>query len=173
MRGIRNDSEHNAKQEKKKTAPLIRYLVYFLILTTALTSVSMSRYLSGGLGGDSARIAKLDVSVAPIYTPTPMNGLLGPNTDYFAYNSSVGSKTYTFTVTNNSEVAVRARTVAEHEYNPEGTYTVTTSAWVDFAPNNGDGSKNIGVTVEKPPILNKASILMNDVKIYVEYAQID
>jgi len=172
MRGIRNDSEHNAKQEKKKTAPLIRYLVYFLILTTALTSVSMSRYLAGDTGGDAARIAKLDVYVAPVY-PAPMNGLLGPNTDYFAYNSSVGSKTYTFTVTNNSEVAVRARTVAEHEYNPEGTYTVTTSAWVDFAPNNLDGSKNINVTVEKPPLLNRASILMNDVKIYVEYAQID
>jgi|GEM_PF-1386905 len=171
MREILDSSDCPSERPKKKPTPLMRYLVYLLVLVTVFTTVSMSRYLSGATGGDAARIAKLDVRVVSV---APLNDLLGANTDYFSYTSAVTSKTYTFSVTNYSDVAVQARAVAEHKYNPEGTYTVTTSsAWVNFAPNNGTGSQNLTVTVEKPPLLNRSSILMNDVKIYVEYVQID
>jgi len=158
---------------QKRSIPIIRYLVYLLIVTTTITGISLSKYSTSISGEDSAKVAKFDVDVSLVSTSPPLNNDLGPNTDYIAYDSGILSKTYTFTVTNHSEVSVRARAVAEHKYNPEGTYTVTTSSWVDFSPNNGNGPKNISVIVERPPLLNKSSILMNDVKIYVEYEQID
>ena len=168
MRGIRNDSEHNAKQEKKKTAPLIRYLVYFLILTTALTSVSMSRYLSGGLGGDSARVAKFNVVVT--HTDTwNVNGRSDREVYFFGRTSTGENRTgtlprvYTLNVENRSEVAVRARLVIDSADNTVTCIPLTQEADIPIGQ-----TQAFTLTVSPGQTL-----FANDARMHFEYEQID
>lgn len=69
-------------------------LLCFVLISTYMMSGLYARYTSSGSGDDTARVAKFDVSYA-------WEG----EVDIKVQNSLEGS--YTFSVTNNSEVAVR------------------------------------------------------------------
>jgi len=143
--------------KKKKTYPLIRYLLYLLIVTMTVTGVSLSRYATSVTGTDQARVAKFDVTVTP-------SGWTNGGT---AAHAAGGSKACDLIVTNNSEVAVYARLVIDSgaanvtSISPAGT--ATTSAWFALAIG---GSQTVTVNIT-------GSTTGNNVQMHVEYEQID
>ena len=144
----------NRQREKKEKLPIIRYMLYVLVVTITVTGVSLSRYSTTSSTGDNARIAHFDISV----THAPWSK--GEYKDISAHALN-GSKTYVFTVTNNGEVPVRVRLDID-------TYdgqlpTVNPPGWFNLAIS---GSQNVGVTVI-------GELDGNDIDLHVEYEQID
>ena len=133
---------------------IMRYAFYLVIITIAVTGVSFARYATTGTRGDVARVAKFDVRV----TGSPMSG----GTSDVSAHAPGGNVPYTFTVTNHSEVAVRAQLFAQST-NGGTAPSISTSAPFDLAPG---GSRNVTVTVT-------GSTTGNVVRTYVEYAQIN
>ena len=134
--------------------PFIRCLIYLLIVTATVTGVSLSRYSTSSGGSDSARVAKFDVVISHVEWSEDENN------DIFLVLTPGGTRNYVFTVTNNSEVAVRARLII---ISSSYTATENPSGWTDISPNS---SKNITVTVT-------GTFEGNHVKVHIEYEQID
>ena len=148
---LRNLLHRNKQREK---LPFVRYVLYVLLVTFTVTSVSFSRYSTTSSFDDLARMANFNVSV----THAPWSQ--GEYADISSHALN-GDKLYTFTVTNNSEVPVRARLIVDsHDgqapvVNPATWFTLTAAA-----------SQNVAVTVV-------GAIDGNDVNLRVEYEQID
>ncbi len=88
------------KERKNKVPrlPLTVWLSYLLVCTLLLTGVTFSSYVTSATGGDSARVAKFSVVMTGAEDIVSIDGS----------NASENlSSAYHFTVTNNSEVAVR------------------------------------------------------------------
>lgn len=168
MRGICKElfsklQDYKGKDEKS-AIPIIRYLVYLLVVITAISGVSLARYTANSASNsDAARVAGFDVTVELL---TSLNEDLGSLTDYFPNDFAATEKKYEFTVTNDSEVAIRARVVMEYQHDS----SVEKSAWVDIAPNGA--SQNVAGTVKKPQLIN-ALFFLYDINVYVEYEQLD
>ena len=155
---------------KKPAISVTRYMVYLLIVTLTITGVSLSRYATSTTKSDSARVAVFDVDVT-------LNGRKftnGSNSTLKGVDYNVSGQTFTFTVTNNSEVAVKAHLVidlANSDVVPTisprtGSTPNYESDWLIFAPNAG--SQTITVTLTCWTGLSN-----NDARMYVEYEQID
>ena len=150
---MKNLFRNDRCREEKEKIPIIRYMLYFLIITFIVTGVSLSRYSMASLEQDTSRVAKFNVSV----THTAWsNG----DQDISAHKLN-GNKVYTFTVTNNSEVAVRARLVIVNNSGPAPA--TNPPAWFDLAVG---GTQNVTVTVN-------GALDGNVINMRVEYRQID
>jgi len=154
IRGLFYKPRHAKENIKKPALPLVRYMAYLLIVTTAITGVSLSRYSTSSSSDDSARVAKFEVVISHIEWSEDENN------DISLVSTPDGVRNYVFTVTNNSEVAVRARLIIiASDY----TATANPTGWTDISPDN---SENITVTVT-------GTFEGNHVKVYIEYEQID
>ena len=175
--------------EKKKSArwgSLFRTAVYLMLTTLIVTGFSLSRYSTTSTGsGDKARIAGFEVVVSEpkLTNESVSKGSEYPFDDISIFNGS-GTQVYEFTVTNNSEVAVNAMLVIDHdtcnlmEKDPEadcvikvGGVPYKNSGWVRdgvcFEPNSGtNGRQSFTVSVNSNP---------NDhiVNMRVKYDQVD
>lgn len=81
---------------KRRRLPAAVYLCYLLVAVLAFTGASVAGYKTENSGDDSARVARFEVTAAPVE---------GQNTE-FNLNSTTKSGNYRFTVTNGSETAV-------------------------------------------------------------------
>lgn len=81
---------------KRRRLPAAVYLCYLLVAVLAFTGASVAGYRTENSGDDSARVARFEVTAAPVE---------GQNTE-FNLNSTTKSGNYRFTVTNGSETAV-------------------------------------------------------------------
>ena len=81
---------------KRRRLPAAVYLCYLLVAVLAFTGASVAGYKTENSGDDSARVARFEVTAAPV------NG----QGTAFTLNSTTKSDSYSFTVTNNSETAV-------------------------------------------------------------------
>ena len=145
----------HVKQTRAKTPlPIIRYLIYLLIATAAVTGVSMSRYATSSQMSDSARVAKFDVVISHA------GWSKDENNDIFTVSTPEGTRNYVFTVANNGEIAVRARLII---VSSNDLATANPTGWINLSPHS---SENITVTVT-------GTFEGNRVKVYIEYEQID
>ena len=165
---------------QKRSMPLIRYLIYLLIVTMTVTGVSLSRYATSTTTNASpARIAKFDVVVT--HTATWSNG----EYDDTSYRLGAGTYGYTFKVTNHSEIAVRARLVIDAYdsaydslpvINPAplaSPYPQNMSDWVVIAANGN--FQNVSITLRGCGSASPPSnwVGANDLRMHFEYEQID
>lgn len=81
---------------KRRRLPAAVYLCYLLVAVLAFTGASVAGYKTENSGDDSARVARFEVTAAPVN---------GQSTE-FTLNSTTKSDNYRFTVTNGSETAV-------------------------------------------------------------------
>lgn len=81
---------------KRRRLPAAVYLCYLLVAVLAFTGASVAGYKTEISGNDSARVARFEVTAAPVN---------GQSTE-FQLNSTTKSDNYSFTVTNGSETAV-------------------------------------------------------------------
>lgn len=81
---------------KRRRLPAAVYLCYLLVAVLAFTGASVAGYKTENSGGDSARVARFEVTAAPA----------GEQRTEFTLNSATKSGSYSFTVTNGSETAV-------------------------------------------------------------------
>ena len=81
---------------KRRRLPAALYLCYLLVAVLAFTGASVAGYRTENSGDDSARVARFEVTAAPVD---------GQSTA-FKLNSTTKSGNYSFTVTNGSETAV-------------------------------------------------------------------
>ena len=81
---------------KRRRLPAALYLCYLLVAVLAFTGASVAGYRTENSGDDSARVARFEVTAAPVN---------GQSTE-FKLNSTTKSGNYSFTVTNGSETAV-------------------------------------------------------------------
>ena len=81
---------------KRRRLPAALYLCYLLVAVLAFTGASVAGYKTENSGDDSARVARFEVTAAPVE---------GQSTE-FKLNSTTKSGSYSFTVTNGSETAV-------------------------------------------------------------------
>lgn len=81
---------------KRRRLPAAVYLCYLLVAVLAFTGASVAGYRTENSGDDSARVARFEVTAAPVE---------GQSTE-FKLNSTTKSGSYSFTVTNGSETAV-------------------------------------------------------------------
>ena len=81
---------------KRRRLPAALYLCYLLVAVLAFTGASVAGYRTENSGDDSARVARFEVTAAPVE---------GQSTE-FKLNSTTKSGNYSFTVTNGSETAV-------------------------------------------------------------------
>lgn len=81
---------------KRRRLPAALYLCYLLVAVLAFTGASVAGYKTESSGDDSARVARFEVTAAPVE---------GQSTE-FKLNSTTKSGNYSFTVTNGSETAV-------------------------------------------------------------------
>lgn len=81
---------------KRRRLPAAVYLCYLLVAVLAFTGASVAGYKTENSGDDSARVARFEVTAAPVN---------GQSTE-FTLNSTTKSGNYSFTVTNGSETAV-------------------------------------------------------------------
>ena len=138
----------------RKMSGKLRYLVYLAIVTSVVTGISFSRYSTSSSVNNSARTAKFDVVILHS----------GWSSDEYNDISIVSTpnetRNYIFTVKNNSEVAVRARLII---ISADYIATANPTGWTNISPK---GSENITVSV-------KGTFEGNNVKVYIEYEQID
>ena len=81
---------------KRRRLPAAVYLCYLLVAVLAFTGASVAGYKTESSGDDSARVARFEVTAAPVN---------GQSTEV-TLNSTTKSGNYRFTVTNGSETAV-------------------------------------------------------------------
>lgn len=81
---------------KRRRLPAAVYLCYLLVAVLAFTGASVAGYRTENSGDDSARVARFEVTAAPVE---------GQSTE-FKLNSTTKSGSYSFTVTSGSETAV-------------------------------------------------------------------
>ena len=81
---------------KRRRLPAAVYLCYLLVAVLAFTGASVAGYKTENSGNDSARVARFEVTAAPVN---------GQSTEV-TLNSTTKSGNYRFTVTNGSETAV-------------------------------------------------------------------
>lgn len=81
---------------KRRRLPAALYLCYLLVAVLAFTGASVAGYKTENSGDDSARVARFEVTAAPVE---------GQSTA-FKLDATHLSDSYSFTVTNGSETAV-------------------------------------------------------------------
>lgn len=98
---------------KRRRLPAAVYLCYLLVAVLAFTGASVAGYRTENSGDDSARVARFEVTAAPVE---------GQRTA-FKLDATHLSDSYSFTVTNGSETAVSydvVVTVPDEQTMPNG-----------------------------------------------------
>lgn len=170
-------SKKHKKKEQFKALPLMRYLIYLVLATTITSGVSLSRFYTSSQAGDIARVAKFDVEITSSF---------GQSDDTDVTDVQGHSKTYTFTVKNNSEVAVRVRAVNpasdNSPYNSQSNYEFVdesgnkidnlasgTGGWFELTPKGlSDDTRRI-----KFELIVSSGGDSKQVEVVFEYEQID
>ena len=150
-------SSDTVSAQEVKTSRLVRMLLYGLVVLMLMTSVSLASYHTVSVSQNASRVAVFEVLTTHSDTWS---------IDYYHDAISVvvgGSKTYTFRVQNNSEVAVRTRLVATRESAAGTNPSVNPSGYFDLAPN---AYRDVTVVVAGATGGNK-------VKVNAESTQID
>ena len=153
----KDKEEAHSTEKKKQSLPLIRYLIYLLLVTVTITGVSLSRYSTSVSTDDVARVAKFDVVVSPAV----------PSGDVSAHAAN-GNKVYSFNVTNYSDVTVEVQLFVDSYNTNQPTVTYVGSdppvnGWFRLAPN---ASRTVDVTIVGISTGNAVSM-------HVEYRQVD
>jgi len=138
----------------RSSLPIVRYMTYLLIVTVTLSGVSLSRYATSLASEDQARAARFDVTVSHA------SWSIDEYNDRFVVQTIDGSQEYTFTVTNNSEVAIQARLVI---VSSTSSVAPDPSDWQIIPANE---SRDITITIA-------GSFTGNNVQLFIEYEQID
>lgn len=81
---------------KRRRLPAALYLCYLLVAVLAFTGASVAGYKTENSGDDSARVARFEVTAAPVERQSTE----------FKLDATRLSDSYSFTVTNGSETAV-------------------------------------------------------------------
>ena len=81
---------------KRRRLPAAVYLCYLLVAVLAFTGASVAGYKTESSGDDSARVARFEVTAAPVEGQSTV----------FKLDATHLSDSYSFTVTNGSETAV-------------------------------------------------------------------
>ena len=135
---------------------IARYMLYALIAVVLVTGGSFARYTTKGPALEDARVAEFDVSIA-------LNGWSNNDVSTHAMGEN---KVYSYTVTNNSEVAVQVRLVVDSYSGLEPQ--LSSSGWFVLAA--GGDSDDVTVTIAGDLIGNGGG---NVVQMHMEYEQID
>lgn len=116
---------------KRRRLPAAVYLCYLLVAVLAFTGASVAGYRTESSGDDSARVARFEVTAAPVE---------GQSTE-FKLNSTTKSGNYSFTVTNGSETAVSydvVVTVPDGQTMPNGVTVSLKNVDTDVSRKDGE-----------------------------------
>ena len=116
---------------KRRRLPAAVYLCYLLVAVLAFTGASVAGYKTESSGDDSARVARFEVTAAPVN---------GQSTE-FTLNSTTKSGNYRFTVTNGSETAVSydvVVTVPDGKSLPDGVTVSLKNVDTDVSRKDGE-----------------------------------
>jgi len=146
---ISENTVYNSKKTAKTPIPLIRYLVYLLIVTLTVTGVSLSKYATSSTANDNAKVAKFDVQVVPL----PLVN------DNHWYDHRAGATKYNanmysciFKLVNNSDVAVRTRVEITSYNSISAAAYLNDPDWYVLAP--GEETQNFIVQILGLPLGN-------------------
>ena len=156
--------------KKKNNLPIIRYLIYLMVVTMTVSGVSLSRYVSSSAVSDEARVAQFKVAVTQVDSANqPVTWSIDEFNDVSAHTIAAGSKQYIFNVKNNSEVKVEATFFLDSQTyagaTPPAAATVSHTSPFILQPG---GSQNVTVT-----IYGGREGIGKIVKVHVEYKQVD
>ena len=119
---------------KRRRLPAAVYLCYLLVAVLAFTGASVAGYKTESSGDDSARVARFEVTAAPVN---------GQSTE-FKLNSTTKSGNYSFTVTNGSETAVSydvVVTVPDGKSLPNGVTVSLSNGGTDVSRKDGESGR--------------------------------
>lgn len=152
-------------------------LAMMTIVTSALYAGTLARYTAVASASASARVAKFSItinngmtdgSVGYFYHGKSMNGATSSTAGGVARTGySTASKTRTFTVTNNSEVALRVTPRAS----AAASRISFSPTYVDLAPNATSG--NITMTITTPLTGTNGAANFYTVQVICNAVQID
>ena len=116
---------------KRRRLPAALYLCYLLVAVLAFTGASVAGYRTENSGDDSARVARFEVTAAPVE---------GQRTA-FKLDATHLSDSYSFTVTNGSETAVSydvVVTVPDEQTMPNGVTVSLKNVDTDVSRKDGE-----------------------------------
>lgn len=116
---------------KRRRLPAAVYLCYLLVAVLAFTGASVAGYRTENSGDDSARVARFEVTAAPVE---------GQRTA-FNLDATHLSDSYSFTVTNGSETAVSydvVVTVPDEQTMPNGVTVSLSKGGTDVSRKDGE-----------------------------------
>ena len=117
---------------KRRRLPAALYLCYLLVAVLAFTGASVAGYKTENSGDDSARVARFEVTAAPVERQSTE----------FKLDATRLSDSYSFTVTNGSETAVSydvVVTVPNGQTMPKGvTVSLKNAAGNDVSRKDGE-----------------------------------
>lgn len=116
---------------KRRRLPAAVYLCYLLVAVLAFTGASVAGYKTENSGDDSARVARFEVTAAPVN---------GQSTE-FKLDATHLSDSYSFTVTNGSETAVSydvVVTVPDEQTMPNGVTVSLKNVDTDVSRKDGE-----------------------------------
>ncbi len=165
------------KSNTRRKLPVSALIAYLLIAVVLTSGVTLSRYATSISGSDGARVAEFDVASNGIQEATIQLGDMKPG----------DVKTYSFTVTNSSEVAVQWSITLTSTENLPLTYELTlaggsataltpgTPVEMSISPPNDNAAKSYTLTVTWPSSVRDAkySGLVDAVKLIVIAEQVD
>lgn len=142
--------------KKQNKLPILRYSIYLFLITITLSNISLSRYTSSAAQSASARVGYFDVTVtSSSWYKGLENVFMAPAPDENAECK--------FTVTNNSEVPVRARLVIDSSASAAQSPVITPDGWFEVPRQE---SRDITVIVN-------GTFEGKNMQMHVEYEQID
>lgn len=121
---------------KRRRLPAAVYLCYLLVAVLAFTGASVAGYKTENSGNDSARVARFEVTAAPVE---------GQRTA-FKLDATHLSDSYSFTVTNGSETAVSydvVVTVPDGKSLPNGVTVSLKNVDTDVSRKDGETGNTV------------------------------
>ena len=119
---------------KRRRLPAAVYLCYLLVAVLAFTGASVAGYKTENSGDDSARVARFEVTAAPVERQSTA----------FELNSTTKSDSYRFTVKSGSETAVSYDVVVTVPGGMPGGVTVSlTNAAGDVSRETGETGNTV------------------------------
>ena len=169
-------SQHQKGKKQKFHLPLSAWLSYLVIATLLLGSVSLAKYTTSTTDSDGARVAKFEVAATPDGESSQTNKIT------LNLVEREETESYSFLVSNNSEVVVRYKiivsNVPEHIYVSlnDGEFQGSTTGTVTFDSNNVldiNGEAPCTLTFKAGNELTGPKLYEEKMKIEVRFVQVD